>query len=217
MRRINTIIWDWNGTLLDDIDICLNVINILLGKRNRKPLSRERYKSIFTFPVHEYYKKAGFDFSDEPFDKIATEFIQLYHKEINNADIFPEVVSSLEAFKNNNYRQFMVSAMEHKSLMKTVEDKGLFEYFEKISGIEDHYAVSKLQNARKLVTGLNLDLSKTCLIGDTIHDYEVASDLGIRCLLIANGHQSYSRLKNSGCNVIEKLSNAFETILTKIC
>lgn len=207
MNDIDTIIWDWNGTLLNDIEICIDSINVLLTNRNHKPLTGDRYKDIFTFPVKEYYIKAGFDFMHEPFDKIAIEFIDIYHEKLKDAVIFPEVIPVLKAFNKNNYKQLMVSAMEHKSLIKSVKEKSIYEYFDKISGIENYYAVSKVDNARKLVTELNLDLTKTCLIGDTIHDYEVAKDLGIYCLLIANGHQSFKRLKQSGCIVIEKLTD----------
>ena len=70
MEDINTIIWDWNGTLLDDVDICIDIINELLSIRNQQPLTRSRYREIFTFPVKDYYSKAGFDFTQEPFDKI---------------------------------------------------------------------------------------------------------------------------------------------------
>ncbi|MCK4288095.1 MAG: HAD hydrolase-like protein, partial [Bacteroidales bacterium] len=62
---IKTIIWDWNGTLLNDIDICINSINILLEHRNIENLTKEIYKEIFTFPVKDYYSKAGFDFTKE--------------------------------------------------------------------------------------------------------------------------------------------------------
>jgi len=207
MNDIDTIIWDWNGTLLNDIEICIDSINVLLTTRKHRPLTGDIYKDIFTFPVKEYYIKAGFNFTYEPFDEIAIEFIDLYHERLKDAVIFPEVIPVLKAFKKNNYKQLMVSAMEHKSLVKSVKEKNIYEYFDKISGIENHYAISKLDNARKLVTELNLDLTKTCLIGDTIHDYEVAKDLGIYCLLIANGHQSFKRLKKSGCVVIEKLTD----------
>jgi len=68
-----TIIWDWNGTLLDDVDICIDTINALLSKYKKKPISKESYKSLFTFPVQNYYSKLGFDLSLESFKKIKEE------------------------------------------------------------------------------------------------------------------------------------------------
>ena len=63
--HINTIIWNWNGTLLDDISICINAINQLLSERNLNLLTIEKYREVFTFPVIDYYKAVAFDFEKE--------------------------------------------------------------------------------------------------------------------------------------------------------
>lgn len=211
MHEINTIIWDWNGTLLNDVDMCLESINTLLQNRNLDPLSRERYRDIFTFPVRNYYEIAGFDFSNESWDKVAHEFMDLYFENLYKAHVFHEASSVLEAFKQNNFRQFMVSAMEHESLINSVKEKGLYDCFEDISGIQDHYAGSKVDMAGRFVRDKDLDLNRTCLIGDSIHDFEVAEKLGICCLLVANGHQSYSRLRETGCQVVENLTETMNS------
>lgn len=205
MDGIDTIIWDWNGTLLNDVDICIDVINKLLQKRNQNPLSKDRYREIFTFPVKDYYTKAGFDFSVEPFDKIAIEFIDLYHDNLKNANLFPEVVKVLDTFKGNGFRQYMLSAMEHESLISSVKNKGIFDYFHGVSGIQDHFAASKIDMAKKFMGELAIDKNRCCLIGDTIHDYEVANELGINCLFVSNGHQSFDRLVSTEGNVVTDL------------
>lgn len=61
---IKHIIWDWNGTLLDDVGLSLEAINIVLARYNLPPLRKERYLEIFTFPVIEYYRELGFNFED---------------------------------------------------------------------------------------------------------------------------------------------------------
>jgi len=206
MQGINTIIWDWNGTLLDDVDMCNESINTLLRHRNLDPLSRDRYREIFTFPVRNYYEIAGFDFSKESWGKVAHEFMDLYFENLYKANVFQEASAVLETFRQNNFRQFVVSAMKHESLINSVKEKRLLEYFEDISGIQDHFASSKIDMARKFVREKQFDLKKTCLIGDSTHDFEVAQELGIACLLVANGHQSYERLKETGCQVVANLT-----------
>ena len=61
------IIWDWNGTIMDDLEFCVGLINDILLSENKPKLSNEEYQSIFTFPVIEYYKLAGLDTSEENF------------------------------------------------------------------------------------------------------------------------------------------------------
>lgn len=208
MKGIDTIIWDWNGTLLNDVDICIDVINDLLSNRNHPQLTKERYHDIFTFPVKDYYTEAGFDFSSEPFDKIAIEFMDGYFENLKRANLFKDVVNVLKAFREMGFRQYMLSAMEHNALLNSVKGKGIFDYFQEISGIHDHFAKSKLDMAKNFMQEFAIDNNRCCLIGDTKHDYEVANELGVNCLLVANGHQSYKRLAAVTCPVVENLKTA---------
>jgi phosphoglycolate phosphatase len=212
---INTIIWDWNGTLLNDTDICLESMNYMLEKRNKPALSKKRYREIFTFPVRNYYIEAGFDFNLESFDTVAIEFMDLYFYRLNNADIFMKAMEVLNSLKQDDMRQVLISAMEHLSLVSSVKEKGLYDYFDHISGIQDHFAAGKIENAKQIVKDLKLDLNRTLLIGDTIHDFEVATELGVKCLLIADGHQSMERLENLGCEVAGDLGVVPDIIFSK--
>ena len=67
-KNFTTILWDWNGTLLNDTDFCISIVNGLLRARDKEALTKARYLEIFNFPVKDYYKKAGFDFSKEELD-----------------------------------------------------------------------------------------------------------------------------------------------------
>jgi phosphoglycolate phosphatase len=206
MNKGKAIIWDWNGTLLDDTEICINGINTLLADRNLPLLNTIRYREIFTFPVRDYYEKAGFDFHQEPFDIPAMQFIDFYKDHIVDAMLFPEVLETLEYFKEKGFRQTVLSAMENDFLHQSIMDKGIYEYFELIAGINDHFAHSKTMQARMLINRLKVNPDQTTLIGDTIHDYEVAQEIGCKVLLIANGHQSAERLKKLDCQIINNLS-----------
>ncbi len=204
---INTIIWDWNGTLLNDTDICIASMNIMLKSRKLPSLTKERYRQIFAFPVRNYYLEAGFDFDQESFDIVAMEFMDLYFDRLSQADIFEDTKQALRTFQEMNILQVLISAMEHEALVSSVKEKGLFDCFDHISGIHDHFASGKAENAKKTMNQLNPDLSNTILIGDTIHDFEVAQELGVECLLVSRGHQSEERLNAIGCGVFRNLKD----------
>ena len=76
--RYKHIIWDWNGTLLDDTWLCVEGINQALIKRKLAPISEAKYREVFTFPVKDYYMKLGFDFDKEPFEIAGDEFVSYY-------------------------------------------------------------------------------------------------------------------------------------------
>lgn len=201
----NTIIWDWNGTLLNDVDICIQGMNRLLQRRGMKLLEAGHYRRIFTFPVKDYYQAAGFDFDQEAFEIPAEEFILEYNLLLEQAALFADVISTLEFFRKQGTRQFIVSAMEQRALLQSVRSHGLSSFFEQICGIEDNLAHSKLHRAIELIRKAKITPSEVLLIGDTLHDHEVGSQLGVDVALISRGHQCHSRLKVNGNTVFQDL------------
>ena len=206
-----TIIWDWNGTLLNDLDFCISTINTLLEKRNLKLIDRKSYKEVFSFPVKDYYKSIGFDFEKEDFSIPAKEFIDAYDSEVHNCKLHNSAIEVLSYLKNKGVRQFVLSAMKQDMLEQTLKHNLIIDYFEGVYGLNDHYAVSKIERGQQLISDFNIEKDRTWIIGDTNHDFEVAEKLGIKCVLIADGHQSEERLKSTGTTVIPNLL-ALETI-----
>jgi phosphoglycolate phosphatase len=204
---MQTIIWDWNGTLLDDIDFCVSTINSLLYKRNFAQINRELYREVFTFPVQNYYKAIGFNFDKEPFEIPANEFMKIYTSGVKSCKLHASSIEMLSYFKACGVRQFVLSAMKQELLEETLKQQAIFKYFEGVYGIDNNYGISKIKRGRQLISELKLDEKETCVIGDTIHDFEVAQELGIKCILIANGHQSEERLINTGATVISELND----------
>jgi len=206
MPQHKTIIWDWNGTLLDDAEICLEAINRMLNLRNLPELNINKYRDVFTFPVIEYYKEVGFDFAKEQWETVAMEFINLYFDALPSCGLTPFAVETLEMFSQSGYRQAIISAMQHEALLKSVSELGISQYFEYIGGIGNHYGGGKIENARNYFTIAGLTPSEVTLVGDTIHDSEVAAELNCKCILVTTGHQSYTRLQKTGLQVINDLS-----------
>lgn len=210
--NMKSIIWDWNGTLLDDTDLCVSVINQLLFKRNLPALTREKYREVFTFPVRDYYQAIGFDFTSEDFEIPAMEFTDLYNSRVDVCSLHQGALTILKHFKYAGYRQFVLSAMKTEMLVKTLKDQDIWNFFEDVAGLDDHYAVSKLQRGVELLQKHRLNAKNTMLVGDTLHDAEVASHLGIPCILAAHGHQSEERLRVNGNQVIRDLNMLKTTI-----
>lgn len=211
---MQTIIWDWNGTLLNDLDLCISSINQLLKKRKLKTLSSTSYKEVFSFPVKDYYEAVGFDFNKEDFSGPAGEFIELYNTGVSKCELHPEVKLVLKHFQKQGNRQFVLSAMQQKMLEQTLKHQQIDSFFEATAGLDDHYAVSKIERGEKLFKSYNIEKHNTVMIGDTIHDFEVAEKLEIRSVLIANGHQSTERLQSTGAPVLNNLSELLTIDLT---
>lgn len=206
IRQISGIIWDWNGTLLNDTELAVESMNRVLGKRGLPALTVDRYKSVFTFPVKEYYQLVGFDFEKEPFEIPAHEFIEYYNKNVWDCSLQEYAVEVLNHVKNLGIPQYMLSAMMQVTLDQCLEHYRIGHFFEQVSGLGDHYANSKLDAGREMIGKLHLKPEDLLLVGDTVHDFDVATELGCSCILVSHGHQSYERLRNTGVPVIDDLT-----------
>ena len=200
------IIWDWNGTLLNDRWLCLESINILLTQRDKSPLSDEEYLAHFDFPIRNYYVNAGFDFSEEDFKVPALQFIDLYDKKRKECHLHENALPVLQYFQNRGISQSILSASELGVLNDMVNHFGLTSYFQHVTGLDNHYAASKVELGKKLIKKLGISLDEILMIGDTCHDQEVAQALGIDVILYNKGHFPAYRLKDCGCRIISDLN-----------
>lgn len=200
------LIWDWNGTLLDDLQLCLGLLNELLeesGCPNRYDL--EGYREIFGFPVVDYYRRAGLDLEKRSFESLAADYVARYDPASFSCSLCPGAADALAALKSAGVRQVILSASELTLLNAQVEHLGLAGYFDELLGQTDYYAHGKLAVGKAWMARQNFDPAQAVLVGDTLHDAEVAAGLGTKCVLCAAGHQSRARLLTAGMAVIGTL------------
>lgn len=197
------VIWDWNGTILNDSSITCEVNNILLKEYKLPEISLEDYRNTFGHPVQSYYEKIGFDFKLVDFAEVGQKFIFHYTEKLKTAGLFEEAKNILSSLKEKNIKQFVLSAAYQEHLASLVKNYNLESYFEAVFGISDIYAKCKKQRGRELIEEHGLSSAgRGLLVGDTDHDFEVAEELGVDILLIANGHQSRERLQKLKVRVI---------------
>ena len=197
------IIWDWNGTLVNDVTVALNSVCTLLEENNLPKITIEQYKNAFGFPIRAYYENIGFDLSKTSFEFLCTRFHEEYEKNKALAgSLFSDVEDHLSYFSTRK-KQSILSAGAQWHLDNWVKSYGIEKYFDHIFGIDNDQASSKVYRGHELIKASKANKEKTIMIGDTDHDLEVGNELGIDVLLIANGHQSFERLTKVHHNVIE--------------
>ena len=193
-KNIKHIVWDWNGTLLNDRSMAITAINILLERYNLPKISMDKYLEIFSFPVIDYYKRLGFDFDKTPFTVVGTEFIEEYTSRMYDVHMQDGAKDILNYFYNNGISQSLVSAARQQMLDKLMKHHKIDKYFKKVVGLDNHYANSKVEAGIAWIKKLGLPTEQILFVGDTLHDVEVANEIGANCTLIAQGHAPYERL-----------------------
>lgn len=210
MKKYEYVIWDFNGTILDDVEASMSSVNVLLEERELKPMpSFEFYREVFDFPIKKYYAALGFDFINEPYEVVAPLWVALYNEAVKKSNIRCGVVEMMESLKNMGVKQYILSATEREMLRGQLDDLGITKYFDEVLGLDNIHAESKVALGKKL--GERIDMTKALMIGDTVHDYETAVSMGCDIVLVEGGHQSRRRL----LECTERVEKDFEEILKK--
>lgn len=206
MNDYSHILWDWNGTLLDDVWLCVDVVNAMLSQRDRPGIDFKQYKIIFDFPVRNYYERAGFDFSEEEFESVCTEFCEEYERRVCECCLHESAQRILEDCAANGIHQLVLSTTEQSRLETMIAAFGITSLFERVIGQTDHYAAGKAGTAKELLADLGISGDKILMIGDTTHDGQVAKDIRADCVLVSVGHHPHEKLMRTGARVFDHLS-----------
>ena len=209
------ILWDWNGTLLDDTQAALDTLNVMLRERGAEPIGMDFYRDHFAFPVRPFYEQIGMVLENEDWDALAQEYHDIYAaqpKALNR-----ETFAALEAVKAAGARQSIISALRQDLLDRVTAELGVAPYMECIYGVDNLDGASKLDRALELMTAITRESGGSppdvVMIGDALHDKEVADALGVRCVLCAQGSHAGWRLAEvapTGETLLEAVRKAIE-------
>ena len=184
-------IWDWNGTLLDDVACSVQSINVVLGEFGLPEVpDLETYRSGFGWPARDYYARLGFDVGPGGnFEAAATRYLSLFAEAVPDARLQPNAVAALETIRARGVRQVLLSATVEATLHRQIAPHGVSSMFDEIFGTADAYTPSKAGIVRDWLAGSSLDAEEIVIIGDTNHDHEIAAALGVRFIAYSLGHQ----------------------------
>ena len=189
------IVWDWNGTIVNDIDLCVDVFNTMARQIGLLPVTKAEYTARFRFPVIDFYKERGFDFQKHSYKKVGEVFIKNYNAHRFECPLNKGVPECLEFFAKRGLKQSVLSAYKQNLLNEAVANYKLGGFFENVAGLDNIYAESKTELAKALAKRLDCKPHEILMIGDTCHDKQSADAMGADCALVALGHNSFERLR----------------------
>ena len=212
MKEFDQIVWDFNGTIIDDLDCCMECVNIMLEQRGLPTLSsREEYREVFGLPVKMYYARLGFDFSKESYEQVlAPEWTAYYRAKSLDCSLCEDVLFSLNKIKEAGIPQWILSASDQSFMDRQIEALGVGSYFAGIFGLSTIMAESKESLAREWAT--RHAGQRILFIGDTDHDVAAAKAMGAECMLVSTGHVSQRRLRETGCPVFRTSKDLLESV-----
>ena len=211
--KYTNIVWDFNGTLLNDIAAGIDAVNDMLFRRGLATIdSVEQYREMFCFPIIDYYAKVGFDFEKEDYYTVlAPEWVALYMENYKHSTLSPHAVQTLQALRDAGYAQTLLSATELEMLKGQLRELELDGYFCEVLGLDNIHAGSKVDRA--IAWRAAHPDAKALFIGDTVHDWEVACAAGADCVLYSSGHQSRAQLEKCGCPIVDSLAELIDLLI----
>lgn len=210
---VRQILWDWNGTLLDDLWYAIGVRNRIFPLFGLPTMdSLEEYYQQFTFPVKLYYERAGV--TDENFDQVAHAWMDEYVRGHESIPLHQDAADTVHRLRNAGLRQVVLSASKLEILRKQLECyPALDGCFDEVLGLSDIYARSKEAIGCAYLQQCGIPAGESVMLGDTLHDADVARAMGAQCILVARGHQSRETLETAGVPVCDSLAEAADLLL----
>lgn len=210
--RYSCIIWDWNGTLADDLEASLRSVNDTLSRRNMPTITVEQYYSYIDTPIVRFYEHL-FDLDEVPMSVLSEEYQRGYRKYFTGLQ--KGAVELLEEAKNRGIPQVILTSSNRELIERDTVDLGVRDYFTDLLGADDFRAASKVQRGIDWIREQPYSPEEMVLIGDSLHDFEAAEAMGTQCILVTMGHQSEKDLMTTGAPLVHSFRELQELLFEK--
>jgi phosphoglycolate phosphatase-like HAD superfamily hydrolase len=201
------LVWDWNGTLLDDLTVVVAATNASLATCGGSRITAEEHRRDFRRPIADYYAMVlGRPVDAEEFERLDKAFHTAYADGLLACALAPDARDALASWPGG---QSLLSMWFHEELVPTVDRYGLTRHFARVDGLRA--TVGGGPKAPHLIAHLEaqgLTGPECVLVGDSVDDAEAAAAVGARCVLYSGGFTDPARLRETGRPVVDSLSAA---------
>lgn len=204
-KHVTHILWDWNGTLIDDVQLTYDVVRELIQKYNQREISLDEYRQKFCIPVSDLYRAVGFNVQTSELTEMAEYFHRRYEGSRDRFTLHTRVSEVLHAVTKSGRVQSILSAHPQDQIEGALSHFGIRHHFQSVIGATSNLGISKIAHGKEWFESSGLKPHQAVLIGDTDHDADVARALGIACVLVSQGHQEFAVLERTGARVFHTL------------
>jgi len=205
------IVWDWNGTLLDDLHVVIEAVNRSMGLLGIDPIDEDGYRDHFTRPVRSFYDSLlGRLVSDLEWDRLNQGFHDHYYTLVPAARLAPDATEALRVVEEGGWRQSLLSMSPQPYLEWMVAAIGIEDFFEVIDGLSGPTGGTKAEHLKAHLAKLAVDPSGAVVIGDTPDDASAARHVGAAVVLYDGGSHHLPALEEVGVPIAHTLLEAVD-------
>jgi phosphoglycolate phosphatase-like HAD superfamily hydrolase len=201
------LVWDWNGTLLDDLSLVVEATNRSLKSVGGPSVTADDHRRDYRRPIVDYYAYVlGRPVTELEFVALDEAFHAAYRSGIPGCRLATDALDAMAAWPHS---QSLLSMWFHHELVPTVDRHGLAAYLCRVDGLRDAVGGgSKEPYLRAHLAELGLSGSDCVLIGDSVDDAHAATAVGARVVLYSGGFTDEVRLRATGHPVARTLAQA---------
>jgi phosphoglycolate phosphatase-like HAD superfamily hydrolase len=206
---VNHVVWDWNGTLVDDLPIVVESVNAALAAIGEAPIDEHDYREHFTRPVDQFYVRLlERPIPDEEWFALDRVFHERYLTALDRIPLTGDAIEAIDAVEARGWSQSILSMWWEEDLTACVERRGLAERMTLIQGNRDDAGGEKAAHLLRHLTKLDVDAASVVMIGDSLDDAAAASVVGTACILYDGGSHHRTHLEDAGVPVTDTLTAA---------
>jgi phosphoglycolate phosphatase-like HAD superfamily hydrolase len=203
------LVWDWNGTLLNDLELVVCATNEAFVSVGAPPISAAEHRRRFRRPISEFYAEAlGRALDDDEFARLDRIFHASYQAGLPECRLVADALTALGAWVGT---QSLLSMWFHHELVPTVAQHGLTKHFTRVDGQPVRPGgglIFKAEHLAAHLAALGVPAERTVLIGDSVDDADAATAVGAACVLYGGGFTDSERLRRTGRPVADTLVDA---------
>jgi phosphoglycolate phosphatase len=209
---IKHVVWDWNGTLVDDVSLCVDILNHVLVAHMKPRISVDSYRRKFFFPVAKFYESLELPSFGIEYEKLANDYIKEYRNRFSECMLHSRALETLEVLNELSISQSILTAGEQEDVESFACFFKVKQWVQWIDGASNIEAHGKEDRAAAHISKLELDPKDVLLVGDTLHDHEIANLIGCNALLYSRGHVDAERLRQLTGTVITSLYDVIKWV-----
>jgi phosphoglycolate phosphatase-like HAD superfamily hydrolase len=206
---VRHVVWDWNGTLVDDHLAVVAAINHALASLRLGPIDSEAFRSHFTRPVQRFYEGvAGRPIEPGEWRTLDEAYHDSYAASVDRLELAPDARAALAAAEAAGLSQSLLSMWRHRDLVALVERLRIGHWFVRVDGLRAPGGGGKTEHLVEHLAALEVDPRAALLVGDTLDDLAAARAVGARCVLYDGGSHHRAALETTGVPVVDTLTAA---------
>ena len=189
------IIFDWSGTLVDDLALTLDASNYVFSQYGKPCMNRDEFRAEFQLPYPDYYARV---LPHADLDELEDHFRYAFRVSNAPVEVLPNAREFLEFCRARGVRCFILTSVDAKEFDTQCRELGMMEYFEAIHAGIRH----KDAHIHTLLAQHGLHAHETAFIGDMQHDVETAHHAGITSIAVLTGYNDAAQLSKARPDMI---------------